>query len=382
MTTTTRSNHNSPAHTNADTPAGKFLRRFWQPVHLSAKLKNGWTAPIRIMGQNFTLYRGETGVPHLIGPRCAHRGVQLSAGIIVGDTLRCPYHAWTYESSGQCIAQPAEQHPFCETIRIPSYPVQEYLGFIWAYFGAGDPPEMPYYPFLEQPGLTITDEITFNFNYFHHLENAIDETHLSFLHAVSPYAAVSEVPIISAEETDFGLAQYGKRPSTGIRRETYYHMPNATSWSQPSMYPEETAWRSFVAYRVPIDDTEHHIFHVCHYAVEAANVESLRTKLMAAWEDLRKLRPAFEVADDILDGRLRWADLPVRGSGADMAIVQDQVAQFGQGVIANRTDEHLGQADAAIVLLRSILDREFSALERGLPLKHWTRTIPRPSSGV
>jgi len=45
-------------HTGPGTLAGQYLRRFWQPVFVSAQLKSGYAMPIRIMGEDFTLYRG------------------------------------------------------------------------------------------------------------------------------------------------------------------------------------------------------------------------------------------------------------------------------------------------------------------------------------
>ncbi len=49
----------------------------------------GQAKPIQIMGERFTLYRGEGGAPHVVGFRCAHRGTQLSAGWVEGDCIRC-----------------------------------------------------------------------------------------------------------------------------------------------------------------------------------------------------------------------------------------------------------------------------------------------------
>src|SRR5215470_17019140 len=134
-----------------ETLAGKFLRSFWQPVYCGHEILPGRAVPIRVMGENFTLYRGESGTPHLVGDRCAHRGTQLSVGWIEGDSIRCFYHGWKYDGSGQCVEQPAEPKPFAEKIHIPGYPVEEYLGLIFIYLGKGKPPPLPRYPKLEGP---------------------------------------------------------------------------------------------------------------------------------------------------------------------------------------------------------------------------------------
>src|SRR5438094_251670 len=125
-------------HTGPDTLAGRYLRMFWQPIHRAEDLPASRAKPIRFAGEDFTLYRGESGRPHVVAFRCAHRGTQLSTGWVEGDEIRCFYHGWKYEASGQCIEQPAEPEPFCQRIKIRAYPTREYFGILWAYLGEGD----------------------------------------------------------------------------------------------------------------------------------------------------------------------------------------------------------------------------------------------------
>src|SRR5438067_11819636 len=117
--------------TDPDTLSGRYMRSFWHPVYVAEDLKPGWAKPLRIMGENFTLYRGESGTPHLVAFRCAHRGTQLTAGWVEGESIRCFYHGWRYGPDGQCLEQPGEREPFCQKIRIASWPAQEYLGLIF-----------------------------------------------------------------------------------------------------------------------------------------------------------------------------------------------------------------------------------------------------------
>src|SRR2546423_5728771 len=136
-------------HTGPDTLAGRYLRRFWQPIHLSHDLKAGWSIPLRVLGEDLTLYRGETGTPFVVGHKCAHRGVQLSAGTVEGNDIRCAYHGWKYDGSGQCIEQPGTPNSFADKVRIKSYPAVERLGMIFAYMGEGQPPAPRHYPLFE-----------------------------------------------------------------------------------------------------------------------------------------------------------------------------------------------------------------------------------------
>src|SRR5216684_2264622 len=148
------------ASTGPDTLAGRYMRLFWQPILKSADLSSGHAKPIRIMSEELTLYRGETGSAHVVANRCAHRGTQLSTGWVEGDCIRCFYHGWKYDGSGQCVEQPAEDASFASKVRIRSYPCEEYLGLVFAYLGdaeRGDtgafrPPPLPRYPEFEREG--------------------------------------------------------------------------------------------------------------------------------------------------------------------------------------------------------------------------------------
>src|SRR6516164_6446186 len=67
-------------HTGPETLAGRYLRSFWQPVCCAYELKTGQALPVKILSEEFTVYRGASGSPYLLGPRCAHRGTKLSVG--------------------------------------------------------------------------------------------------------------------------------------------------------------------------------------------------------------------------------------------------------------------------------------------------------------
>src|SRR5690606_3598847 len=140
------------AHTGPGTLAGRFMRRFWQPVYIAGELPPGHARPVRLMGEDFTLYRGESGTPHLVGFRCRHRGAMLSVGWVEGDDIRCFYHGWKYGPDGGCVQQPAEPRPFCKDVPVASWPVEEYLGIIFAYVGEGAPPPLQRYANFERAG--------------------------------------------------------------------------------------------------------------------------------------------------------------------------------------------------------------------------------------
>src|SRR3954471_2278360 len=139
-------------HVGPGTLAGRYLCMFWQPVYIATELLPGNATTFRILGEDFTLYRGETGEPHLLQLRCAHRATQLNTGWVEGDEIRCFYHGWKYDAHGQCTEQPAELEPFADRVRLRSAVAIEYKGLIFGWFGRGAMPPVPFFPDLERDG--------------------------------------------------------------------------------------------------------------------------------------------------------------------------------------------------------------------------------------
>src|SRR6059058_3253943 len=193
--------------------AGRYMRRFWHPVHRAEDLMPGQAKPIQIMSERFTLYRGEGGAPHVVGFRCAHRGTQLSAGWVEGDCIRCIYHGWVFDESGQCIEQPAEEKSFAQKIRIPSYPTREYLGLIFAYFGDGEPPPLTRYWHMEEEGvLEVLSTMEWPCNFFQRMDNNGDTAHVPFVHR-GAYSS-------SSANRRSGIPRSRKKKVSGVRRRT------------------------------------------------------------------------------------------------------------------------------------------------------------------
>jgi 5,5'-dehydrodivanillate O-demethylase oxygenase subunit len=357
-------------HTGAGTLAGRYLRMFWHPVYVAHELEPGHAIPIQIMREKFTLYRGEGGFPHVVDFRCAHRGTQLSVGWVEGDCIRCFYHGWKYDGTGQCVEQPAEDAEFAKKVKIRSCPTQEYLGLVFAYLGEGEAPPFPRYAKLEEEGVLDVGSYVRNCNYFNTLENGVDQAHVPFTHAKSNFTKFGlnwDIPKITAQETEYGVAMYGTR-ANGVSRVNHYLMPNIL-YIKGS--PDESAekWREAFAWRVPIDDVSHASFNLSLVHVTGDAAERYRERRRQQRQAVANLLPAREMANAVLAGRLRIHDIDER---PDIVNIQDHVAQEGQGAIPKRDSERLGRSDAAIILMRKIWVRELRALLEGTPLKKWT----------
>ncbi len=363
--------HKDFVHTGPGTLAGQYLRMFWQPVYCAHDLPAGRVVPIRIMEEDFTLYRGETGAPHLVGFRCAHRGTQLSVGWVEGDCIRCFYHGWKYDGSGQCIEQPAELKPFADKIRIPSYPVKEYLGLIFAYLGKGEPPPLTRYPKFENPD-TVIDAVRWGriCNYFNNIDNSLDNAHVRFVHKRHRETARDQVvigdPVITVEESEWGIRRYVQYPN-GAEVVAYFGMPNINYVNGQVVDPEIKRADALI-FKVPVDDERH-----IHFELRSIPFSGDAGRAWLKERREKRAREALDRADlvrAVLEGRLLLSEIDPNRT--DYVIIEDEIAQAGQGKIAERRQEHLGRSDAGVVLLRKIWERELKALAEGQALKKWT----------
>ncbi len=357
------------------TPGGKFMRQFWTAVHRSEDLLPGHAKPIRIMGEDFTLYRGESGRAQVFDNRCPHRGALLHLGWVEGDDIRCLYHGWKFDCSGQCVEQPAEDAGFARKVKARSWPTREHMGLVFAYFGEGEPPAWPPYPEPPQQGLIHCWNVeTVPCNWLQCYENTADEVHVAFVHRPGgSHAKMAELPVITAEETDWGMLRYGTRRSTGEVRHTLHYMPNTTRVIVPPLggFDGVGGWQEIYFNFTPIDDETHLWLITSHVKVTGAEAERFLAQKKAFLEKVRAAPKVMDLVRDVWAGRRRLIDI----EHPELAMVQDIAVQAGQGVNADRSSEHLGRSDAGIIVWRKILAREMEAIAQGRPAKKW-RTPP------
>ncbi len=365
------------APTGPGTPAGNYLRSFWQPVYHGADLAPGQAVPLRIMSVDYTLYRSAGGQVHLTQGRCPHRGTQLSTGWVEGDELRCFYHGWKFDAAGNCVEQPAEQSAFIDRISLQTWPAREYLGLVFAYLGTGEAPDFPRYPQFEQfRGLLEIDSYSRDCNYFQNLENALDMAHVGFVHGDNraSFEGIGLGKQLQAVESDWGIT-YTFQRGDGARRVQQFGMPNIFYMTALPNEPD-VDWQESLFWWVPIDDARHMQFSLHRVPIRDEAMlrfkqrrEQRRSEIDIAHQDL---------CEDILDGVARLQDADPRR--VDLVRLQDDIAQIGQGRLADRDDERLGRSDIGVAVTRRIWTREMTAFLEGQPLKAWTQTadiVPR-----
>src|SRR5712691_4239490 len=177
------------------TPMGNTLRRYWMPALLASELPHPDSDPVRLrlLGEDLIAFRDSNGTVGLIGNNCPHRGASLFFGRNEEAGLRCVYHGWKFDTTGQCIdmpnhhfgmaSEPAESD-FKTNVKAVAYPTHESGGIVWTYMGPAD--KMP--PFRDFGTESLAREqwraskTQTYCNFVQALEGNLDTAHISFLH--------------------------------------------------------------------------------------------------------------------------------------------------------------------------------------------------------
>ena len=338
------------------TPMGELMRRYWHPVAALVELDERPTKEVRLLGEDLVLFKDRSGAFGLIDRVCAHRRVNLAYGIPEEHGLRCMYHGWLYDTSGQCIEQPFEEtvHPdgrFKEKVHLAAYPVEEMGGLLWAYLGPAPVPLLPRWDlFVWDNVLRDIGTTLLPCNWLQCMENSVDPVHLEWLHGYwSRYqleAGGSEtataLPNQRHTKIRFEPFEHGI-----IKRRTYTDTTeDDPPWrvGHPVVFPNWLRVGTGFQMRVPVDDT--HTMHV-HY-----NVYAPPAGVTAPHQDVVPHREVPLYQDN---GRF----------AVDFTIGQDQMAWVTQGPVADRPLEKLGESDRGIILYRKMLMDQMAAVERG-----------------
>ena len=164
---------------------GELFRRYWMPVAAVSQLFAHPTKAVKVLGESLVLYRNRSGNYGLIQDACAHRNTNLLWGIPEDNGLRCPYHGWLYDATGQCLEQPAEapESTFKDKVKIVAYPVEELGGLLWAWLGPEPRPMVPHWEMFVKPD-SVRDIgwAILPCNWLQIMENSLDPVHGEYHH--------------------------------------------------------------------------------------------------------------------------------------------------------------------------------------------------------
>jgi len=374
--------------TGPGTPAGRLMRQYWQPAALVDELKgNRPIKPVRLFGEDLVMFKDDKGRYGLVGRHCPHRGTDLAFGRLEDGGLRCAFHGWLFDINGKCLETPAEPDDsnLCANIRQKAYPVVEKSGILFAYLGGGEPPAFPHFDCFVAP-----DSHTFAFkgmidcNWLQSLEVGIDPVHTSFLHRFfedeDPTKAYGKMfrdntkdadmpmtrimrevtrPRIEVDETDYGFRIVTLRQisdaSTHVRV-TNLVFPNAF------MIPMSREM-TISQWHVPIDDTRHYWYAIFTSFDKPVDKDTMRNQRLELYQ-LPDYIPNRNKSNDYGFDPHEQEHETYTGMGADIN-VHDQWACESMGAIQDRTQEHLGTSDKAIIAYRRLLRQSLEKSGKG-----------------
>jgi 5,5'-dehydrodivanillate O-demethylase oxygenase subunit len=335
------------------TPMGELLRRYWHPVAATAEMEPGSVRPVRLLGEDFVLFRSADDDCGLLDRHCTHRRADLAFGFVDKGGLRCSYHGWCFATDGECISQPFEDvtrtsDRFRAHARTRAFAVREHAGLVFVYIGPEPVPLLPNWePFCFENGFAQVVFSDVGCNWLQGQENAVDPVHFEWQH--------SNWLRVQRGETGYGpgherIGFFAFEHGLGYHRLLSGEDEASDNWQavRLCLFPNIFMPRNHLEWRVPVDD-ERTLSVIWHYTRVPAESEPYRQQRVPYWTS-----PA-------LDEHQRPVTTHV--------INQDIIAWVGQGRIADRTKERLGRSDRGITMLRRALRASLEAVAMGLDPK-------------
>jgi len=375
--------------TGPGTPCGELMRRYWQPVALAEELPPGGAPlPVRILGEDLVLFRDDAGQPGLLGLHCPHRGADLSYGRLEDGGLRCIYHGWLYDRTGQCLEQPGEPagSTFYQRIKQTAYPCLEKAGVIFTYMGPGEPPLLPNYPPFSLPDERVFAGKMYSIcNYLQGNEGNIDLLHTSFLHYIK-----RDLRGLTPEQRQLVLERYqepeslsGRGPSPGLEAVEGQLIPYGLRICKIRKTGNDDIYVRLATYlppaitvipggtinwHVPIDDTHHWRWSIA-FDDGSGGTPPRRND----WAPPPTYMPEPNATNRYLQDRATMTTLSYSGIPQMYFSAQDLCATEGAGPIQDRTQEHLALTDAPIAAARTILRHAITEVLEGRDPPHVIR---------
>jgi len=331
-----RENNELICRVGPGTAMGKAFRRFWVPALLSEELPAPDCDPrrVQLLGEDFVAFRDSEGKVGVLDEYCCHRSASLALGRVEAGGIRCIYHGWKFAVDGTVLETPNVADPtFKDRFKARAYPVREAGGLVWVYLGPRPAPQLPDWDRFHSRGFKQVAISEVPCNWFQCQENSIDPVHFEWLHdnwsRVLRGQDGSRAPAhrrLGFDEFDYGFVYRRVREDT-TEDDELWTTGRVCLWPN-CLYTGHFEWR------VPIDDE--HTLSVGWFIDELPGETPFEQEEIPCWHAPFK---------DERTGR--WIDSHVMN--------QDFIAWVGQGAIADRSMEHLGESDRGVILMRKRL---------------------------
>jgi phthalate 4,5-dioxygenase len=370
----------------AGTPMGELMRSYWLPALLSSEVPVADCPPVRVklLGEALIAFRDSNGRMGIVDEFCPHRRASLWLGRNEESGLRCVYHGWKFDVNGVCLEQMNEPVSFADKIKAKSYPAIEQGDVIWTYMGS--PEKQPPPPNFEYTRVPEThraiSKVWEECNWLQALEGGIDTSHAPILHrslSADGRAGISQdtpfvrggAPTLEVDITDYGYQYSGVRPLG--EDEQYvraYHFIMPFTQLRPQQGVGRGPERKVVAghHWVPIDDDNCMVWN-WHYSYGDEPLPEHERSFDNSGNGAKHVNSANEYRA-YGNRRNGWnvdreMQKAVNFTGIEGINAQDRAVQESMGTVVDRSLEHLGPADRAIITTRRLLLDALKVVEDG-----------------
>jgi nitrite reductase/ring-hydroxylating ferredoxin subunit len=335
---------------------------------------------VRLLGEDLIAFRDTEGRVGLVDSCCPHRGSGMFYGRNEESGLRCVYHGWKFDYTGQCVDMPSEPPTsvFKDKLKIPAYPTHESGGMIFTYMGPKD--KIPGFRDFGTEGLPrerwSVQKTLEPVTWMQWAEGRMDTTHNSWLHywkgqtqleddgsdapgvynsnrGMDIFWGYDRAPDIRVKETWHGFRATGlrKTPKGNIHSRSYvFVFPNIMGFGAGSFI-------------VPIDDD------VCWDYRFATVHDEMWNSVVHPSSGPSPGRPFTTDGPEPTLANRFLIDRDLQKDGTIFSGIKDFHAQdimARQTSYTDRTKEHLGTLDRKIILVRRMLITAAKNLEKGI----------------
>jgi phthalate 4,5-dioxygenase oxygenase subunit len=380
-------------------PMGGIMRSHWLPVCLSEEVaeKDGAPVKARLAGEDLVVFRDSNGKLGVLDEHCPHRGASLVFGRNEACGLRCLYHGWKFDVDGNILEMASEPDGSAlkGALRQKSYPVREAGGFVWAWLGPKEklrefePPA-----WAPKPGIKYAIvKMHAACNWAQVLEGSIDSAHSSSLHSTNMPTA--EVDSAKAKEDKWLRPSNDKAPKLQFEPTSYgfryaalrkpIRNPDTDQYIRTTLFiapftvliPPNDQY-NLAQMLVPMDDVNTMFYWI------AWHPDSKKGITQEAWRRFCAATVGEDIDQDFrkkrtLENRYQQDRAAMkRGdfTGIEGIPTQDMAMWESMGPIADRSKDHPGSSDVAVVQFRRMMVAAAKKFKEGGPAIGATDHIP------
>jgi len=362
-----------------DAPMGAIMRRHWLPVCLSEEVaeKDGPPVKARLVGEDLVVFRDSNGELGVLSEHCPHRGASLVFGRNEERGLRCLYHGWKFDVEGNILEMAAEPDgaALMKSLKQKSFPAREGGGFVWAWLGPKE--EMREFEppaWAPVPGIKYAIvKMHAGCNWAQVLEGSIDSAHSSSLHSTNMPAAEDvygstatdeawyrptndKAPRMQFEPTPYGFRYAALRKP--IKNADTHMYVRTTLFVAPFtvLIPPNNQYR-LSQMLVPIDDVNTMFYWIAWHPDPQKGISQEAWRKFCAATVGEDLNPDFTKKRTLANRYEQDRQAMKLGdfTGIKGIPTQDMAMWESMGSIADRSKDHPGSSDMAVVQFRRMM---------------------------